>query len=738
MRIGRLANTRTVLTVFVALTSIAIIGQTIWAIVQDRRLQLNSEREHGLVAVRLLEEHASQHLGGAEQRLAIVAQATSQLMQAEPVSDAQIRKIIENTLRNNRADGALQFVNLAGQGWASMFDFPAFVFSNEPRPYIGYLLKHPAHRALVVGHPFNRFIDGARIIPLARNVYDHSGRHLGLVSTEVELTYFNTVYDRAAKTNQALAQLLTDEGVVVVRSPAGAKGANADVSATPLFRRLRQAGTEGAMEEMAGAGNSQSYLLTFRRVSGFPMTIVFGRELDVILADWTARSWDRIVFSGTFIILHLLLTYYLLLHMQRLQQSDEKLRQSEARFVDLFQRAPIPLALMRHDTHELIEANDAILTQFGYTRQQFLGKTPVQLQMWVHPEARQPYLDLLAANQFVDRHEVLLRNRDGSTSTCLLSTRLIDSAGMRVAIFSPNDVTRQREIENQIRELNAELEARVEQRTFNLQEALAKLKRVQGELVRNEKMAALGSLVAGVAHELNTPIGNSVTVASTINEQAVCLREELTGPRPRRSLLDELSASMVAGMEILVRNLERAVTLVASFKQVAVDQSSDQRRVFNLKTAIDEVLLALAPMYRKSRHALSLDLAPDIQMDSYPGALTQIITNFVSNAVRHGFDGQEDGLISITARPVADGLVEIVFSDNGQGISAEHLGRVFDPFFTTKLGQGGSGLGMNIVYNLVTGVLGGTIELDSIAGRGTTLTLRLPQRAPVLKAVQPL
>jgi PAS domain S-box-containing protein len=738
MRTGRLANTRAVLSVFVALTSIAIIGQTIWAISLDRRLQLNSEREHGLVAVRLLEEHASQHLGAAAQRLALVAQAAAQLMQAAPIADQQIYSIIESTLRNSRADGALQFVNPAGYGWASMFDFPAFVFPKEPRPYIAYLLAHPGHHALVVGRPFRRFIDGALIIPLARNVYDHGGRHIGLVSTEVELIYFNTVYDRAARTSRALAQLLTDEGIVVVRSPFDAAAIDLDISSTPLFRRLKGAGAEGAVEEMAGAGNALPYLLTFRRVHGFPMTIVFGRELEVILADWSARTVDRILFSGIFIVLHLLLTYYLLLHMQRLQQADEKLRQSEARFVDLFQRSPIPLALMRQDTHELIEANDAILQQFGYTREAFLGRTPMQLQMWVHPEARQPYLDLLAANQFVDRYEVLLRNHDGSSLTCLLSTRLIDSAGMRMAIFSPIDVTRQREIEHEIRELNAELEARVEQRTFNLQEALGKVRKMQGELVRNEKLAALGSLVAGVAHELNTPIGNSLTVASTVSDQALALRAELAGERPRRSLMDQLSNSMVTGMDILVRNLERIATLVTSFKQVAVDQSSDQRRQFDLKTAIDGVLLALAPMLRHGRHTIALALDPGIHMDSYPEALAQVMTNLVSNAVRHGFDGREQGRLAIGARGMDNGQVEIVFSDNGQGIRAEHLGRVFDPFFTTKLGQGGSGLGMHIVYNLVTGVLGGTIELDSTGGRGTTLTMKLPCVAPVLAPVQPL
>jgi signal transduction histidine kinase len=185
----------------------------------------------------------------------------------------------------------------------------------------------------------------------------------------------------------------------------------------------------------------------------------------------------------------------------------------------------------------------------------------------------------------------------------------------------------------------------------------------------------------------------------------------------------------MSGTEILRRNLERAAELVTSFKQVAVDQSSNQRRKFDLRQAIEEVLLTLRPMYAKTAFRLEYDLAAKIDMDSFPGALGQIITNFVANALAHAFEGRSAGLMQIKTS-LRDDQAEIVFSDDGVGISEQNMKRVFDPFFTTKLGKGGSGLGMHIVYNLITDVLGGKVVLTSTVGVGTQITVTLPLRAP--------
>lgn len=213
------------------------------------------------------------------------------------------------------------------------------------------------------------------------------------------------------------------------------------------------------------------------------------------------------------------------------------------------------------------------------------------------------------------------------------------------------------------------------------------LKLTKDELVRSEKMAALGSLVAGVAHELNTPIGNSVTVASTLQHKTQELAREINSGNIRRSTLDAYLDSSAMGTELLMRNLASARDLVISFKQVAVDQASNQRRRFDLKHTLADVVVMLDPMYKNTPFILEVALQDEIQMDSYPGPLGQLITNFVTNALAHAFDGRNHGTMRLTTRLKQEGLVEIIFSDNGVGIPVEHQARVFDPFLPPNWGK---------------------------------------------------
>ena len=279
--------------------------------------------------------------------------------------------------------------------------------------------------------------------------------------------------------------------------------------------------------------------------------------------------------------------------------------------------------------------------------------------------------------------------------------------------------------EAQILELNSTLEQRVADRTQELTEAMAQLTTTQDELVRSEKLSALGALVAGIAHELNTPIGNSLTVASTLQDHTNAFRAGMEGGLTR-SQLQEYVDNTQQGTGILMRSLHHAAELVASFKQVAVDQTSVNRRTFLLNDTVAEILLTLGPTLRKTSHTVQCDIPADIKMDSYPGPLGQIVTNLVNNAVLHAFEERKQGVIRLSARGLPGGFVEFVVSDNGQGIPAGHLPKVFDPFFTTKLGKGGSGLGLNIVYNLATTMLGGSIRVDSRQGEGARFTLVLP------------
>ena len=270
----------------------------------------------------------------------------------------------------------------------------------------------------------------------------------------------------------------------------------------------------------------------------------------------------------------------------------------------------------------------------------------------------------------------------------------------------------------------------LEQTNGRLAEALETLNRAHEELGRSERLAALGSLVAGIAHELNTPIGNSLTVASTLAEStrafATSFDAGLKKSTVERFIKDTLQAS-----DLLTRNIVRSADLVSSFKQVAVDQTSAQRRSFDLAAVIAENLGALAPMIAKTAFQVEQAVPNCITLDSYPGPLGQVLMNLVNNAILHGFEGRSHGLIVITARPVGADGVELRISDDGIGVPPENLHRIFDPFFTTKLGTGGCGLGLSISHNLVTSVLGGKIQVESNMAIGTMFTLWLPLVAPL-------
>jgi len=412
---------------------------------------------------------------------------------------------------------------------------------------------------------------------------------------------------------------------------------------------------------------------------------------------------------------------------------EEELVESERKFSSIFQLTPIPLGMVRISDGRFVDVNDFWLTQFEYERDEVIGHTSTEFDLWTDPEERVRMLEQLAQQQVVLRLEVRHRTRTGRVLTCLLSGRPFEFRGEATLIFSIVDITRQRQIEQEIREVNQQLESRVRSRTVKLEQAntelasaMESLTRTKGELARSEKMAALGSLVAGIAHELNTPIGNSVTVASTLQDLTRDMIKSMESGGVKRTAIAEYFDTVDKGSEILARNLSSASELITTFKQVAADQASSQRRRFDLKETLEGVLSTLLPMYKKSRYVLMSDVPEGIAMESYPGPLGQVVTNFVTNALAHAFHERGTGVMTLSVRALGATEVEIAFRDDGIGIPEEHQPRVFDPFFTTKLGQGGSGLGLNIVYNIVTGLLGGTIRLESQVGSGTVFTIVLP------------
>jgi len=290
-------------------------------------------------------------------------------------------------------------------------------------------------------------------------------------------------------------------------------------------------------------------------------------------------------------------------------------------------------------------------------------------------------------------------------------------------------ITKPFQIEEVLARINTHLALR--KANQDLQQMYATLTRAKEDLVHNEKLAALGALVAGVAHELNTPIGNSLMVASTFEAQTGEMLGHFTAGEPlRRSELSGYLENARTTNEILMRNLQRAADMVMNFKQVAVDQASTQRRTFLLSEVISGNVLTLMPTIKRTPYQVVQTIPAEMMMDSFPGPLGQVIANLVNNAIVHGFDGLSDGQVELTANAEQDDWISLCVRDNGKGIDASNLQRIFDPFFTTKMGVGGSGLGLHIVHNIVTDILGGRITVSSEPGKGTCFTLSLPMSAP--------
>src|SRR5450755_1127728 len=266
--------------------------------------------------------------------------------------------------------------------------------------------------------------------------------------------------------------------------------------------------------------------------------------------------------------------------------------------------------------------------------------------------------------------------------------------------------------------------------------ALRNLRETQQSLIEAEKLAALGRLVAGVAHEVNNPVGISLTVASSLERKTNLFAAEVARGDVRRSSLSEFLESSRDASSQLVANLNRAAELIQSFKQVAADRNYSDQRIFDLGDLTEQVVMSLRPGLRKHRLALNVDCQPNLTMNSYPGPYGQVLTNLFLNSVAHAFPDGRPGAVDIQVRESGKENVEIIFSDNGCGMSLDVRRRAFDPFFTTRRDQGGTGLGLHIVYSIVTNRLGGRLDLDSEPGRGTQIQIILPKVAPLEQAAE--
>ncbi|MCZ4303999.1 PAS domain-containing protein [Zoogloeaceae bacterium G21618-S1] len=410
--------------------------------------------------------------------------------------------------------------------------------------------------------------------------------------------------------------------------------------------------------------------------------------------------------------------------------TQAELQAGREMFATVFDKSPVAMDLLSLTQHDILQVNAAWERVLAIDATRAIGNNTIVLDLWENPSERQRFLDLVAQRSRVDGFEARLRRGDRSIGTFEISSCVVYLDDQRVLLSALVDVTEQHRVQEQVRALNATLEERVKQRTEELLQAKERLEQAMGQLVQSEKLASLGAVVAGVAHELNTPLGNALTVASALHAAVrQCQRDAAAGGLTR-TRFDEFMHTSQTAAELLERNIDRAARQINTFKQVAVDQTSERRREFDLRDIVDEALITFGPGLAKSPHALTVDIPEALWMESYPGPLGQVLSNLVTNALTHAFDDTTNGQMVLRAR--TDGADEVVFSfeDNGRGMSAEVAAHIFDPFYTTRLGQGGSGLGLYIVYNVITGILGGQVSLSTAPGEGACFVVRLPRLAP--------
>ena len=429
------------------------------------------------------------------------------------------------------------------------------------------------------------------------------------------------------------------------------------------------------------------------------------------------------------------------------RRTEVKMQESMAFLEAVINQSPVGIIILDSNTTNILICNVGAKDLLGMDRNEDLTGKTVSYDglIWevLNPDGTPPPLEhnpLYKAffHQTSSNDKMILRRIDGQEKFVLINSGPIYDARGRfmAAIVAFLDVTELRDTQNQLEALNHTLEEMVAARTQELSQSnealkvtIDNLRMTQDQLIESEKMASLGGLVAGVAHEINTPVGVGVTAASFLKEKTEALSRLFETQAMRKSDLEAYLDQARQSSAILLSNLERASNLIKSFKMISVDQSTDLMRPFKLRDYLDELFVSLHPPDKKVKVAVEVEGDPDMEIRSYPGTFSQVVTNLFMNSCYHGFSGRTEGKVGMKFW-TDGGRLLIRYRDDGLGMDEATLRRIYEPFFTTRRDLGGTGLGMNIVFNLVTQKLGGTIKTASTPGVGTEFLLDLPLELP--------
>lgn len=409
----------------------------------------------------------------------------------------------------------------------------------------------------------------------------------------------------------------------------------------------------------------------------------------------------------------------MIVYLRRIVVANEATRRARQQLGLLLDTSPDPMITV-DQTGGIRRVNRMAERFFGYEAGQLRSMSVDQLiptaHRTAHAERMVHYFAATSDRPTGAGLALTMLTADGRNPPVEVSLSHTDHNGERLAMVTIRDVT------EQVRNRNDLIAAR-----RHAEQALAQQQLLQDELVQAEKLAALGRLVAGIAHEINTPIGVTLSAATHLEAETRKTDHIYHGGELTEEGLSEYFETARQAARLMTLNCQRAADLIQGFKQVAVDQTGGEQRNFDLGAYLDEILLSLGPRLKKTSVTVTTHCLPGIEVYGYPGALSQVLTNLVFNTLIHAFDASQEGRIQITST-AENGCVTLVYSDDGKGIPPDLQVKVFEPFFTTRRGTGGSGLGLHILHTLVTQTLRGSVRLDSTPGQGTTFTLRFPQR----------
>ncbi len=423
-----------------------------------------------------------------------------------------------------------------------------------------------------------------------------------------------------------------------------------------------------------------------------------------------------------------------------LQARQEALATSEQRYRSLFAEVPIGLFRTMFDG-QIIDANPAFQQMLAWPEQTPLSAYRLT-DFYASIQDHERWQTLCGSNDASLDAELKMRRRDGRFIWVRLSMRGISASDGRAAFYdgSMEDITARKEAADALQSAHDRLEMKVELRTqeltslnqelmamnFELTEALDRLKKTQEILIHSEKRAALSNLVVGLAHEVNTPVGVAITVSSHLQELFLATAARYAEGRMKRSDFTQLLADSQESIELLLTSLNKAVQLIRNFKQVSVDQSGETRQRFIVREYLETLVNSLRSANPDFCHQIEILCAEHIELDSFPAAFSHIVTSLLLNCQHHAFAPQQCGKITLSVTFDANGSFILTCRDNGHGMSPEMREKIFDPFFTTRRGAGSIGLGLYIVYNIITLQLFGSITCQSEVGKGTSFVITLP------------